>query len=93
MTVSCFIGIEFVGILCYILAFATPPPLPPRPSNPSIFPVANWLDFPEVLPEALCSLTNIASTEYTKAVTEEPDAVATVVMFLRHSDPYLREQV
>ncbi|CBJ33564.1 hypothetical protein Esi_0514_0007 [Ectocarpus siliculosus] len=43
-------------------------------------------------PEALCALTNIASTECTRAVAMEPATLPALVDLLSSSDLYLREQ-
>lgn len=50
-------------------------------------------DCAELRPEALCALTNIASTECTKAVAMEPATLPALVELLSSSDLYLREQV
>ncbi|CAN0342179.1 unnamed protein product, partial [Ectocarpus fasciculatus] len=49
-------------------------------------------DCAELRPEALCALTNIASTECTKAVAMEPATLPALVELLSSSDLYLREQ-
>lgn len=48
---------------------------------------------PELRPEALCVLTNIASTECTRAVIQEPDAIPTLKALLSSPERNLREQV
>lgn len=50
-------------------------------------------DCAELRPEALCAMTNIASTECTKAVAMEPETLPALVDLLSSSDLYLREQV
>lgn len=50
-------------------------------------------EFPELLPEALCALTNIASTKHTRAVVQEPEALPSLMALLGSADPYVREQV
>lgn len=50
-------------------------------------------DCPELRPEALCALTNIASTEFTKAVATEPSTLPTLMALLSSPDVHLREQV
>lgn len=47
----------------------------------------------ELRPEALCALTNIASTECTRAVIQEPDAIPTLKALLSGPERNLREQV
>ncbi|CAM9330642.1 unnamed protein product, partial [Ectocarpus sp. 12 AP-2014] len=49
-------------------------------------------DRAELRPEALCALTNIASTECTRAVAMEPATLPALVDLLSSSDLYLREQ-
>ncbi|CAM9212999.1 unnamed protein product, partial [Scytosiphon promiscuus] len=46
----------------------------------------------ELRPEALCALTNIASTKFTKAVAMEPAMLPTLLGLLVGPDPHLREQ-
>lgn len=48
---------------------------------------------PELRPEALCALTNIASTECTRAIAQEPNAIPTLKALLSSPNVYLREQV
>eukprot|EP00752_Nemacystus_decipiens_P018755 g16815.t1 len=49
-------------------------------------------DCPELRPEALCALTNIASTKFTKAVATEPSTLPTLMALLASPDIHLREQ-
>ncbi|CAM9673984.1 unnamed protein product, partial [Hapterophycus canaliculatus] len=49
-------------------------------------------DHAELRPEALCALTNIASTKFTKAVATEPAMLPTLLALLGGPQPDLREQ-
>eukprot|EP00903_Cladosiphon_okamuranus_P005981 g5903.t1 len=49
-------------------------------------------DCQELRPEALCALTNIASTKFTKAVASEPLTLPTLMALLASPDLNLREQ-